>query len=337
MNKQHWIIILILTAAAAAQAKYDPNHFDPDNAAHWYRKAFEFLEPFDFDATGKYFASKQRIIPPDSDTKKIGRQLENNRQLREYIYGEIELNDNIESQVKKEVVDLFLKASKCKFCDWGYDLESSSKSEILQFISDRKILSDGLKLVLASSVIAAEKGMPDEAVKNWSATFAINKHYFDTNLPYGLGDRDIIHCTQRLLPLLADNPAALEKVGNTLDNFIRHRPTIAEKFDQTTEEYVKIIVADQISNNRHTQTAKGGALEGKFDINRYRDYRKELRKAWLLPYAKSIPEIKRIRKRYLFEQLEQSETPVDVNVYLISLYDRHVLTDRHAGTYTDSS
>ncbi len=333
-----FIVAAVIVLSNCCLAKYDPNHFDPDNAAHWYRKAFEFLEPFDFDATSKYFASKQRVIEPDSDTRKIEQQLEDSRQLREYIHGQGERTDNIEQQINEEVVDLFMKASKCRVCDWGYgDLENPSQEKVLQHISEQRMLSDGLQIVLASSVMAAEKGLSDKALEQWAATFTINQHYFDSSLPYGLWDRDIIRCAQHLLGLLADNPMALEKVGNTLDNFIRHRPTIAEKFDQTTEEYVKIIVADQISNNRHTQTAKGGAIKGDFDINRYRDYRKELRKVWLLPYAKSIPEIKRIRKRYLFEQLEQSETPVDINVYLISLYDRHILTDRHAGTYYHTS
>ena len=37
-------LLALLTITAAATAQYDPNHFDPDNAAHWYRKAFALYE-----------------------------------------------------------------------------------------------------------------------------------------------------------------------------------------------------------------------------------------------------------------------------------------------------
>ncbi len=93
MNKQQWIAILVLAAATTAQAKYDPNHFDPDNAAHWYRKAFELYEE-----------------PND-----IG--------LSEYIRFKTGLSPEIEQYLKsqKSVIELLNKAADIEHCDWQFD------------------------------------------------------------------------------------------------------------------------------------------------------------------------------------------------------------------------
>lgn len=326
------IAILTLTFSAGAVAQHDPIHFDPENAAHWYRKAFESLTPFDYGATGKYFFSKKGLIEPNSDTKEIEKRFENSTQLRKYLKGEIELNNEIEKHVKdkKNTIDLFIKASKCKFCDWGYgNLENLSQKEGLQYISEQSMLSDGLVLVLVDSLISAETGMPDQAIEQLSSAFIINRHCFDSSLAYGLWDRDIIRCAQHLLPLLADHPAALDKLKNSLEDFIANRPSCEARFDECTEEYMKIIISqkDDIAKSSESQ---GIVFTGTFDINRYREYRQELRQAWILPYQEAHPEIEQIRKK--FSTLPDS-SPVDINSYVISLYDRNIVQNRYADTY----
>lgn len=326
------IAILILTVSAGAVAQYDPNHFDPENAAHWYRKAFHSLTPFDYEATGKYFFSRKGLIEPDSDTKEIEKRFENSSQLRKYLKGEIELNNEIEKQVKdkKNTIDLFIKASKCKFCDWGYcNLENLSQKEGLQYISEQSMLSDGLSLVLVDSLVSAETNMPDEAVEQYSSAFIINRHCFSTSLNYGLCDRDIISCTQHLLPLLADHPTALDKLKNSLEDFIDNRPTCEARFDESTEEYMKIIIS-QKDNIAKSAESKGIVLTGTFDINRYREYRQELQQAWILPYQEAYPEIEQVRRKF---SADPDNSPVDINSYVISLYDRNIVQNRCTDTY----
>ncbi len=83
--------LFLLTAAT--QAKYEPNHFDPDNAAHWYRKAFDlYTEPNDIDFDG-------------------------------FVRGESKLTPQIEQYLKSQepVIDLIKKASQIEHCDWEYN------------------------------------------------------------------------------------------------------------------------------------------------------------------------------------------------------------------------
>ena len=86
-------ILTIVLLSTCALAAYDPNNFDPDNAAHWYRKAFALYEG-----------------PNDID-------------LSDFINGDIELTPKIERFLKKQqpVIDLLQKAAAINYCDWEFD------------------------------------------------------------------------------------------------------------------------------------------------------------------------------------------------------------------------
>ena len=87
------IAATMILLSTCALAEYDPNNFDPHNAAHWYRKAFAlYEEPNDVDLSG-------------------------------YIGGDIELTPKIEQFLKKQktVIDLITKATQIEHCDWEYD------------------------------------------------------------------------------------------------------------------------------------------------------------------------------------------------------------------------
>lgn len=100
--------LFLLTAAA--QAKYDPNHFAPDNAAHWYRKAFELYEE-----------------PKDID-------------LGDYIHGEVELSPEIRFFVEKQqpTIDLLKKAAAAKHCDWQFDPYENGRYSSPPYLTDVK-------------------------------------------------------------------------------------------------------------------------------------------------------------------------------------------------------
>ncbi len=86
-------LLMVLFLPLYAWAQYDPNHFDPDNAAHWYRKAFElYEEPNGFD-------------------------------LDEYIHYEKELMPEVERYLvsQKAVIDLITKATQIEHCNWEFD------------------------------------------------------------------------------------------------------------------------------------------------------------------------------------------------------------------------
>lgn len=74
--------------------EYDPNNFDPNNAAHWYHKAFELCQK-----------------PP----KGID--------LKAYVFEGAVLNPGLKQYLKKQkpVIDLLIKASKIRHCDWEHD------------------------------------------------------------------------------------------------------------------------------------------------------------------------------------------------------------------------
>ena len=81
---------MFLVLSFCTFAKYDPNTFDPDNAAHWYRKAFALYEE------------------------------PNGIDLGEFVYGEMELTPKIEKFLEKQqpVIELIKKASQLEHCDW---------------------------------------------------------------------------------------------------------------------------------------------------------------------------------------------------------------------------
>jgi hypothetical protein len=85
-------VITVSLISSRACAQYDPNHFDPDNAAHWYRKAFDLYdEPNDFD-------------------------------LDEYIHYRIKLSLEIDHYLKqqKPVVKLLARAALIENYDWEF-------------------------------------------------------------------------------------------------------------------------------------------------------------------------------------------------------------------------
>jgi hypothetical protein len=85
--------VLTVCLSVCTFAQYDPNHFDPNNAAHWYRKAFALYEE-----------------PNDID-------------LDAYIGGKIELTPAIADFLKsqKPVIDLVTKAAQIEHCDWQHE------------------------------------------------------------------------------------------------------------------------------------------------------------------------------------------------------------------------
>jgi len=88
--RQFVIIVTITLISNCAIGAYDPNNFDPGNAAHWYRKAFALYEE-----------------PEGLD-------------LKAYTLDEAELTPKLEQYLKKQkqIVDLVIKAAQIEHCDW---------------------------------------------------------------------------------------------------------------------------------------------------------------------------------------------------------------------------
>ncbi|MEN8128351.1 MAG: hypothetical protein ABFR90_11195 [Planctomycetota bacterium] len=87
------VLLFIIMLSAHALAKYDPNNFNPENAAHWYRKAFSSYEK------------------PNETID-----------LHTYVFENMELTPEIAQYLKKQqpIVGLMTKAACIDYCDWEY-------------------------------------------------------------------------------------------------------------------------------------------------------------------------------------------------------------------------
>ena len=148
MDIRRTLIIIALAAVmltAGAYAAYDPNHFDPDNAAHWYRKAFALYEE-----------------PNDID-------------LLDFAKGKIELTPGIKQFLEKQqpVIDLVMKATHIEKCDWQFDRLASGVYSVSPYLGDFRQIT----FLFAANIRYKQITSQDEDIKSlFSPLLQISRH-----------------------------------------------------------------------------------------------------------------------------------------------------------------
>lgn len=146
------VVFATLVIVTTASAQYDPNHFDPNNAAHWYRKAFALHE-----------------YPNDIN-------------LYNYFFFKTELTPEIEQYLKNQqpIFELITTAVQAEYCDWEYDffeIFEANKSPVDFYRSDAKKLSI---LLLSKMRFSASQDKHEEVISLFEQSLQIASH-IDSN------------------------------------------------------------------------------------------------------------------------------------------------------------
>ena len=332
-------VLILLALSTRAFSQYDPNHFDPDNAAHWYRKAFEQMDYID---VMEVFPAMMMRADPNEPNEKVLKYEQNLRldsQIQEYIDRKTPLTKEIEDYIvsQKEVIDLFIKASKCSFCEWGYgnlaEIEQLKKPIRIQEVSQ---LRNGLRDLLANSVLFAQKKDFNESIQSYLASFIVSEHYnllmSGTTQGYFLNDRSIIRCTQNLLPLLSGQESNLQNIADQLKKFIQNRPSRENRFDEHTNDYAQIIIVEreQILKRIKDIDRTEMILTGQLDIQQYYTFRQKLKEVWLLPFDQAYPKVQEIKDFLPAPERKDGKIYLDINSFVISLYEHNLPSDFYA-------
>lgn len=133
VHKLIWKLTILITSillSYSALAAYDPNRFDPENAAHWYLRAFAHYEE------------------PDEIN------------LPNYALGEGQSTPEIEAYLEKQqpVLRLVMQASKIDRCDWQYTPQVKLSKERLDLLDKAKEISF---LLLAKARYDKDQGLQE--------------------------------------------------------------------------------------------------------------------------------------------------------------------------------
>jgi len=144
-------LLLIVCFPVCTFAAYDPNHFDPNNAAHWYRKAFALYEE------------------------------PNNIDLKAFVDGEIESTPELRQYLKRQqtVIDLFSKATQIEYCDWKFD----RYKDIWNFGNNNYAsdVVDCVLLILANTRHHEQNLSPEKVINTWRQCFNAAQHIYHPN------------------------------------------------------------------------------------------------------------------------------------------------------------
>lgn len=148
MKKQVLLLAIVASVLSSALsfAEYDPNQFDSQNAAHWYRRAF---------------AIYQELNSLDA--------------LRDYATGEADLTPDLEKylQSQEQVVKLVNRAAGLEKCDWQYDRFKNIWESINNYA--KKTVNCGI-LILADVRYAEPNLLPMQTCEKFQTALAVAEH-----------------------------------------------------------------------------------------------------------------------------------------------------------------
>lgn len=264
----------IILLSISGLAGYDPNCFDPENAAHGYRKAYALYEE------------------------------PNAINLRDYAYCESTLTPEIERHLKKQqsVIKLVIQASAIERCDWQFDPFIKTSEERMHHLTQAKNIS---WLLLANARYQQDKGLSKSPFDTYNSLLQFAAHldadsHFDHMIALSLRTMTFEAIHQYLNHHPEAHPAELHAVQSLLNNEanrnkITCKDTVARSIEKTREiltNYKQYLYDDHFLTKQIGIPAE--QLSGDFytrNLQFYNDYMNKYLSYHSLPYPEACRKI----------------------------------------------
>lgn len=332
------IIILLAQLSTSTFAAFDPNTFNPKNAAHWYRKAFDTIPTPQIptkpaEALAKAMSGDKDAIDPNEFQEMMEpffNAWEPFDNMTDFIAGKIPSKDN-EGFINtyKTEIGYIHKAAKIKLCDWEYNFDSNDPNVTSAIQSEYSTLVHAFELTVADALIDAEKGNIASAKDKFLSAFITVKrlNWFRTepSWQHNSNFTIIFEGLFRLLPYIENDSNCLRRIKAKLNSIKVETPrayTIFEcetnlgienlsKNDGLSPEQIKLFIKEPVDGYSISYSGKQTTT----DI--YKKFRKSIRKLLNLPYAQAYEEFEQIEKRFLNDTVFEKEDVINFNAATI--------------------
>ena len=218
--KSYLLIFLLGVLLVFGSVGYAAGEKTPENAADLYRKAFELYQP------------------DEDETYAIYQLLSGEKENYEVVEAHIKAN--------RKVIDIAVKASRMKNCDWdmrlsGFDPEdpNTSRNDMNRYYEARSSMRDVANLILADAKVHAHRSEIDKAVERTMTGYAISRH-IDSNYIMGyLASMSVeLQVDHLLSEILSENRLDISKLNHiekNLKNHLKLRQPLIETIEFETQ------------------------------------------------------------------------------------------------------